>query len=142
MAFPTGTEIPTDNLDSATADPSLARSDLFDAVTAVNDIIASANEASGVLVLTGTGKIPSGIMPDSITLPDGVQIINPASGFVNIRNVLRLQQQTKSQVDAITEMISGDVVFVTNGNAGAPCLAVYNGTSWLRIALGAAIATT
>jgi hypothetical protein len=142
MAFPTGTEISTDNLDSATADPSLARSDLFDAVTAVNDIIASANEASGVLVLTGTGKIPSGIMPDSITLPDGVQIINPASGFVNIRNVLRLQQQTKSQVDAITEMISGDVVFVTNGNAGAPCLAVYNGTSWLRIALGAAIATT
>lgn len=142
MAFPTGTTIPVSNLNSATADPSLARSDLLDAVTAINDIIASANQASGVMVLTGSGKVPSGIMPDSITLPDGVQIINPASGFVNIRNVLRLQQQTVTQVSAITEMIAGDVVFVTNGAGGSPCLAVYNGTSWLRIALGAAISAT
>lgn len=142
MAFPTGTTIPTANLDSGTSDPSLARADLLQTVTAVNDIIASANQASGVVVLTGSGNIPSGIMPQSITLPDGVQIINPVSGFVNIRNVLRLQQQTKLQVDTITEMIAGDIVFVTDGDAGNPCLAVYNGTDWLRISLGAAISTT
>ena len=33
-------------------------------------------------------------------------------------------------------------VYCTNGDAGSPCLAVSNGTSWLRIALGAAVAAS
>jgi hypothetical protein len=34
----------------------------------------------------------------------------------------------------------GAVVYCSNGNTGSPCLAVSNGTSWLRVALGAAVA--
>jgi hypothetical protein len=34
------------------------------------------------------------------------------------------------------------IVWVSNGNAGAACLAVSDGTNWLRIALGAAVAAT
>lgn len=34
------------------------------------------------------------------------------------------------------------VVHCSNGNAGAPCLAVSNGSSWLRIPLGAAVSAT
>lgn len=37
---------------------------------------------------------------------------------------------------------TGGVVYCTNGNAGSPCLAVSNGTNWLRIALGAAVAAS
>lgn len=33
-------------------------------------------------------------------------------------------------------------IWVTNGNAGAACVAVSNGTSWLRIIPGAAVATS
>lgn len=36
----------------------------------------------------------------------------------------------------------GAVVYCSNGAAGSPCLAVSNGTSWLRIALGAAVAAS
>jgi hypothetical protein len=36
---------------------------------------------------------------------------------------------------------TGHVIYVSNGNSGAPCLAVSNGTNWLRIALGAAVST-
>lgn len=32
------------------------------------------------------------------------------------------------------------IVYCTNGDGGSPCLAVSNGTDWLRIALGAAVA--
>lgn len=35
---------------------------------------------------------------------------------------------------------TGGVVYCSNGNTGVPCLAVSNGTNWLRIALGAAVA--
>ena len=34
------------------------------------------------------------------------------------------------------------LIVVSNGNAGAPCLAWSNGTSWLRIVPGAAVATS
>jgi hypothetical protein len=32
------------------------------------------------------------------------------------------------------------VIYVTDGAAGSPCLAVSNGTSWMRVLIGAAIA--
>ena len=34
------------------------------------------------------------------------------------------------------------IVYCSNGDAGSPCLAVSNGTSWLRVALGAAVAAS
>jgi hypothetical protein len=37
---------------------------------------------------------------------------------------------------------TGQVVYVSNGDAGSPCLGVSNGTSWLRVALGAAVSAS
>ena len=36
----------------------------------------------------------------------------------------------------------GRIIYVSNGAAGQPCLAYSNGTSWLRIVFGAAVATS
>ena len=36
----------------------------------------------------------------------------------------------------------GRMIWVTNGNAGAPCMAVSNGSAWLRIIPGTAVAAT
>jgi hypothetical protein len=141
MAFPTGTTIPTGNLDSGTDSPASARADLLTAVTAVNDIIASANAASGVLVLTGSAKLPSSTIPTQITLSTGVQVINPVSGVVNIRDILRLQPNTVSELTALTST-AGDVAFCSNGATGSPCVAFYNGTNWVRMSVGATISAT
>lgn len=141
MAFPTGQTISTANLTSGTSNPSLARADLLQAVTYVNDIIASENSASGVMVLNGSGRIPSSTIPEEITLSSGVQVINPASGVVNIRSVLRLQALTTLQAQALTGT-AGDIIYCSDGAGGSPCLAVYDGTSWKRISLGTAISST
>lgn len=37
---------------------------------------------------------------------------------------------------------TGQIVHCSNGAAGSPCLAFSNGTSWLQIALGSAVAAT
>lgn len=37
---------------------------------------------------------------------------------------------------------TGKMVYVSNGAAGSPCLAYSNGSSWLRITLGAAVAAS
>lgn len=34
------------------------------------------------------------------------------------------------------------IVYCDNGDAGSPCLAVSNGVSWLRVALGAAVSAS
>ena len=34
------------------------------------------------------------------------------------------------------------MIWVTNGNAGAPCAAISNGSAWLRIIPGTAVAAT
>jgi hypothetical protein len=141
MAFPTGTTISTANLDSATDSPASARTDLLALANAVNDIIGSENTASGVVVLTGSGKLPSSTIPTQITLSTGVQVINPVSGVVNIRDILRLQPTTVADLEALTSE-AGDVAYCSDGAGGAECLAFYNGTDWVRVSVGAAISAT
>ena len=140
MAFPTS-QIDTTNLDSATDDPSLARADLYDAVTALNSIIADKNAANGVLVLGSTGKITATQLPATIT-STGTQVFNPTNGVVNIQNVLRLSSLTVAQANALTTNTTGDIAMVSDGDAGSLCVAVYDGTNWKRIALGTTISAT
>jgi len=141
MAFPTGTTIPTSNLDAGTDSPASARADLLTAVTALNNIIASANADNGVLVLSGSGKLPNTVIPTQISLSTGVQVINPVSGVVNIRDILRLQPNTVSELTALTST-AGDVAYCSNGAGGNPCVAFYNGTNWVRMSVGATISAT
>lgn len=142
MTFPSGTVIPLDNLNSGTSDPSLARADLLALAQAVNQLIASENSASGVLVLTGTGRIPSATLPAQISLPSGVQVINPTDGVVNIRDVLRMQPMSTADILALEDPAAGDIAFATDGAGGTPTLSFYNGTNWVRISVGAAISAT
>lgn len=37
---------------------------------------------------------------------------------------------------------TGRIVYVSNGDGGNPCLAVDNGTDWVRVNLGSAVSTT
>lgn len=140
MAFPTS-QIDTTNLDSATDDPSLARADLYDAVVALNSIIADKNAANGVLVLGSTGKVTATQLPATIT-STGTQTFNPTNGVVNIQNVLRLSSLTVAQANALTTNTAGDIAMISNGDAGSLCVAVYDGTNWKRIALGTTISAT
>jgi hypothetical protein len=141
MTFPT-TPINTSNLDESTDDPSLARADLLDAVEKLNTIIDEAGQANGVCVLSGTGRIPATALPVQISLTSGVQVINPTSGIVNIQDVLRMQQMTTADIEALVDPQAGDIAFASDGDAGSPCLSVYNGTDWVRISVGAAISAT
>jgi hypothetical protein len=140
MTFPT-TAITTTNLDSSADSPASARADILDAVQKLNTIIAEANTASGVCVLTGSAKIPSSSIPAQITLSAGVQVINPVDGVVNIRDILRLQTNTVSELTALTSQ-AGDVAYASNGAGGNPCLAFYDGTTWKRVTVGATISAT
>lgn len=140
MAFPT-TQVPTTNLDAGTDSPASARADLLLAVQHLNTIIDEANDANGVLVLNNSGQVPAANIPATLAPTSGVLTLAPSSGRVKIEDVLRLQLLSTSTVENLSNIAEGDVVYCSDGDSGNPCLAVYNGTDWLRISLGTAIAS-
>jgi hypothetical protein len=137
MTFPTGTTINTTNLDSADDDPSLARADLYAAVVALNQLIASENTALGVLVLNGSGKIAATYLPNNYTVSGNIAM-TPSTGVVTLNRVLRLTQTVTADLGTATgtsSPVAGDLIYLTDGDAGQPCLAVYDGSSWKVVRL-------
>lgn len=68
------------------------------------------------------------------------------NGFVgdiagNVAGSVTLPTYTVSQANALTPKTAGKLIYVSNGLAGAPCVAVGNGTSWISPA-GTAIAAS
>lgn len=137
MSFPT-IQVSTANLDSDADNPSLARADLYNAVVALNTIISGSNQDSGVCVLNSAGTISSNQVPLTVT-PTGTLTLAPSTGVVKIQDVLRLQTQTTAQLNARVGLTAGDCAYSTDGDAGAPCLAVHDGTNWRVVRLMTAI---
>lgn len=134
MTFPS-TTINTTNLDAATDDPSLARTDLFNAVTALNSIISEADIAGGVALLNGSGQYDSAKMPTTLSVT-GTQTISPTSGKVSIQDVLRLSQLPTASINALTGNQLGDIAISTDANAGNAAICFYDGTNWRYMGFG------
>jgi len=134
MAFPTGTSINTTNLDSGADDPSLARADIYNAVVALNNIIASADTADGVALLNASNKYDSTKFPTTIAVT-GTQTIAPTSGVVNIQDVLRLTALPATSISALASPQLGDIAISTNAAGGNPAFCVYTGSAWRYLAM-------
>lgn len=128
MSFPTS-QVSTNNLDNSADDPSLARADLLLAVQNLNTIVTGAGQANGVALLNGSSELASNHLPSTYS-PTTNLVLSPATGVVKIEDVLRLQPLTVDDVQALQDSANGDCVFVTDGDAGDPCLAVYGNSQW------------
>ena len=72
-----------------------------------------------------------------------VQAYVDANGVFNVDGPgVRLPNYTVATTAAIPTPQAGQVIYVTDGNAGSACLAVWDGSSWKRVALGATISAT
>lgn len=133
MTFPTGQSVATTNLSSSSADPSLAREDLYNLVTLFNQLVASANGTQGVLVLDAGGKVSSSYLPGTYATASGGINLQPNSGVVSLQKVLRLSQIYTADLGYTTGTTSpaaGDLCYLVDGDAGQPCLGAYDGTKW------------
>jgi hypothetical protein len=141
MTWPTAQT--TVHLDSDTDSIAAARAEIYSAVVAINDIIGSRGTASGVASLDSGSHIPASQLPTELTTAGSQDLtLTPGSARVAINNIINLEPRTVTQVNAITTPVTGDVAYVSNGSAGQPCLAVYNGTAWKVVALGSTIASS
>lgn len=148
MTFPTGTVISTTNVSTADSNPSLARTDIYDLIVAFNQLVASVNTASGVAALNGDGTLSTQYLPTTYATSGDLQL-RPSSKIVNVRDVLRLAQRLTADNSLLTSSVAGDIIYLTDGDAGQPCLSIYDGTNWRVVRLmtqvgdvGAAITAT
>jgi len=80
---------------------------------------------------------------NAITNASGQELIINPSGVVNITNTqsIQLPSYTVAQANALGNVAAGQVIYVSNGDSGSPCLAVYSGGIWKRVSFGATIST-
>ena len=52
---------------------------------------------------------------------------------------LRLPTYTTAVAQSLANLTPGQVIYVSDGDTGSPCLAVYDGTDWRTVSLGAPI---
>ena len=71
----------------------------------------------------------------------GIRTATGQLGYSDVASLQTLDSYTVANAPAAASY-PRRIIYVSNGNAGVPCIAVSNGTSWLRIALGTAISAT
>ena len=139
MTWATAGNITTEHLNEATDSPASARAEIKSALDELTNV------ANGLNTSGGAAKIDAS--SNKVIANSGIQsttniTLTPASGYsVDIENILNLNPQTVTQLNALTSA-EGDVAYCSNGNAGAKCIAVYDGSNWKVVALGATIATS
>lgn len=103
-----------------------------------DSVIVSIN---GVVQLPGVAYTVSGTTITFSSAPAITDIIDIRTIAVQGQS-LQLPGYNVTQALAIPSPSTGQIIYVSNGNAGAPSLAVFDGTSWKRVALGATISAT
>lgn len=142
MGWANASNVTTAHLDSASDDPSQARVELYNAMLELRAVINGRDTSSGVCPLDSTSVVPSVNLPDSFTTSTSNNLVlTPDTGRVAVQDVLNLTPLTVAELEARSN-IQGDVAYCSNGDTGSACVAVYDGTNWVRIALGATISAT
>lgn len=140
-AFPTGVTIGTTNVDAATDSPASARADIKSAFDQINGITDSFDSASGIAALDSSGLIVNTKLPDTLVSSSGNNLtITPNTNVLKVNNIVELTPRTVAQLNALTG-VEGQIAYCSDGNAGAKCLAVYDGSNWKVVAFGATIST-
>ncbi len=106
----------------------IARTSTVTGITNANSFVTISSANSNVdITVNGTN---SGIFANS-----GLYVSS-----LNVSANVQLPVYTVAQTANITGN-TGQVIYVTNGDSGSACLAVYSGGTWKRVTLGATIST-
>jgi hypothetical protein len=121
---------------SLTVAEAMATSDIME-VRFISNLttVTEVTNASGTTSFSINGTTAS-VVIDSTTIAEIT-----SNEIFNISNAhsLQLPVYTVTQANALTNKTAGQVIYVSDGNAGSPSLAVYNGANWKVVSLGSTI---
>ena len=105
-------------------------------------MIDGRGQASGVVPLNASSKILATYLPDEINSSSATNLtLDPTTGKVALEEILNLSPLTTAQLNARSDQAEGDVAYCSDGNSGSKCVAIYDGSNWKVVSLGATIST-
>ena len=106
-------------------------------IATVSTVTALTNSAGTAEVnTTAGGNIDFEINSTTVAQVTNTNILNISAG-----HSLQLPAYTVTQANGLGNVATGQVIYVSNGAAGSPCLAVYSGGAWKQVAIGSTITT-
>jgi hypothetical protein len=106
-------------------------------IATVSTVTALTNSAGTAEVnTTSGGNIDFDINSTTVAQVTSTSILNISAG-----HSLQLPAYTVAQANGLGNVATGQVIYVSNGAAGSPCLAVYSGGAWKQVAIGSTITT-
>jgi hypothetical protein len=106
-------------------------------IATVSTVTALTNSAGTAEVnTTAGGNIDFDINNTTVAQVTSTSILNISAG-----HSLQLPAYTVAQANGLGNVATGQVIYVSNGAAGSPCLAVYSGGAWKQVAIGSTITT-
>lgn len=97
----------------------------------------NADPLQNQIILRASNHGNTGGNADNGATQGGAATLNAYS--LNINVPVALPVYTLSEANALSSTPEGSMIYVTNGNAGAKTLAVWDGSNWKVVALGATI---
>jgi hypothetical protein len=103
--------------------------------------ISNTTTVSAVTSADGTTSIEANGTTITLAVANSTIAEITSNEIFNISNAhsLQLPVYTVTQANALTNKVSGQIIYVSNGDTGSPSLAVYDGTNWKVSALGSTI---
>jgi len=109
----------------------------FIASTATVIGIQNGNSVVQIANSNGNATVTINGVANVATFASSGVFVNTLSAAAN----LALPVYTVATANALGGISTGQVIYVSDGDSGSPCLAVYSGSAWRRISLGATIST-
>lgn len=104
--------------------------------------IATVSTIAGLTNSTANSSVVVTNIPSIVFEINNVNVATiDNNNIFNIANChsLQLSVYDVANATALTNVADGQMIYVTNGNSGTPCLAVYSVDGWKQVALGANI---
>jgi hypothetical protein len=109
----------------------------FIASTATVIGIQNGNSVVQIANSNGNATVTINGVANVATFASSGVFVNSLSAVAN----LALPTYTVATANALSGISTGQVIYVSDGDSGSPCIAVYSGSAWKRISLGATIST-
>ena len=132
MAWPANTtNIVTTNMNAGSDNPASARADIKAALDEIINLINGRNQASGVAGLSASSKIANTQLPDTIISSSSTDLtLTPNTGQVKINSVLELNEQTRVQLYARSDLADGMIGVCSDGDSTMAIPVYYSGGNW------------
>ena len=134
MAWANVSNVSTDNVDSASDNPSLARADIYNALVELQAVINGRGTVNGLASLDATTKVPASELPTTFVSTTGDITLQPNSARTSFEDVINLEPVDYASLPA--SPAKGDVAYLTTDGAAASQeqIIYYNGTNWKYMA--------